>query len=277
MKKNKTQSSGVSLLRASSLCLMLAGPSVALAADDSNHADISATVSVQATEACHVTVAQVRNSMAMSWTRSAEGVSSTTLTSGSTEPVYVTVATSGGENCNLNGLQLRTEVAANMELMKKEGGNSAFRVKLNEQGAYWRILPILADAHFFTDEQGSQEGDGVISWNGPGASDNVASFSKDIQKAANLIIDADGVGEGKFLFMTDEYVANGAGALLIEDGNQIGHFESNAQGEKYKSAKLGFGALIATDPENVDEERSPELASSGDQATFSWVVNIDQA
>lgn len=275
MKKYITPSSRVSLLRASSLCLMLAGPSVALAADDSNQAEISASVSVVATEICKIIVLPSGRNMAMTWTRDTEGVSSATLVS-PTDPIYVTVKSLGGENCNVNNLTLRTKIGDGLEQMVSDSGITYYRSKVNNQGAFWRILPYLADAKFYLDDSVNSEGSGKISWDGPtsGDGDTVSFLHEPKNKASDTIESS--AGAGKFMFMTDEYVEDG-GALLVDGANSEGHFSSDKQDEQYKSARLGFGALIATDPENADGVPNPQIASGGDLVTFSWVVYIDQA
>lgn len=273
MKKYKAPSSGVFLLRASSLCLMLAGPSVALAG---NSADITASVSVVSTDVCGFQVLPPDHNMQMTWTRDSEGKGNAVLTS-NTAPAYVTVRAEGGASCNLNKIQLKTEVGSGMAKLTTPDDITVFRVNTGSQGAFWRILPLLADAKFYTDEAGGTQGAGVISWDGPkpGDADKVI-FSNTTQKTANSSIEAPGVGDGEYIFMTDEYVVAG-GALLVDSAGNPGSFSSDATEEVYKSAKLGFGALIATDPENVDGVPSPQLGSGGDQFTFTWTVYIDQA
>lgn len=60
-----------------------------------------------------------------------------------------------------------------------------------------------------------------------------------------------------------------SGVLLVDSAGNSGSFSSDTTGEVYKSAKLGFGALIATEPENFDGVPSPQLGSGGDQFTFT--------
>ncbi|MEB7884011.1 hypothetical protein [Serratia fonticola] len=274
MKKYKAPSSGTTLLRASSLCLMLAGPSVALAG--SNSAEITASVSVVSTDICSVQVSLPDNIMQMTWTRDAHGVGHAELTS-TTLPAYVTVRAQGGTSCNLNNMKLRTLAGPGMIPLTTEGDITVFRANAGSQGAFWRILPLLADARFYTDEAMAMLGSGKISWDGPKAGDvDEVTFSPQIVKPGKEVIPTASVGQGDFMFMTDEYVEAG-GALLVDSAGNTGSFSSDAPSEQYKSAKLGFGALIATEPENVDGVPSPQLGSGGDTFTFSWTVYIDQA
>ncbi|EPA0076736.1 hypothetical protein ACQYI1_002617 [Enterobacter mori] len=84
------------------------------------------------------------------------------------------------------------------------------------------------------------------------------------------------LGSGEFVFMRDQYAEDG-GAVLIDEGSHEGAFTSDKPEEVYKSARIGFGALIATEPENVNGTRSADLASAGDKVSMSWTVYIDQA
>ncbi|MCS4267304.1 hypothetical protein [Serratia sp. BIGb0163] len=274
MKKYNTSSLRVSLLSVSSLCIMLAGSNVALAGN--NSADITASVSVVSTDICGFQVSPADKSMQMTWTRETNGQGKVELKS-SGEPVYITVRAEGGGNCNLNSIKLKTVVGPDMIPTITDDGITVFRVRTGAMGAFWRMLPLLADAKFYTDDATHTQGQGTITWDGPksGESDAV-TFGTAPKNHASDIGDGSAVGLGGYMFMTDEYVEDG-GALLVDQAGNEGTFSSGASAETYKSAKLGFGALIATNPESVDGGPNPLLASGGDQFTFTWTIYIDQA
>lgn len=274
MEKYKTSRSAVIILRAGSLCLLIAGSGAALAADSPNSADISASVTVLADDGCQVTVGSSSHPMEMTWTRN-KGVSSVEVKS-SNEPVYVTVTATGGDSCHLgNNMKVRTLAGAGMEATTDDEYPS-YRKSFGTKGGLWRVMPYLANAIFYTDDAAQSQGAGKISWDGPkvGPEDKV-TFGSEPANQSKDTIPSPGVGNGEFVFMTDQYAVDG-GAVLIDDGGNEGSFSSDNPEEVYKSARIGFGALIATDPENVNGTRSIDLASAGDQMSMSWTVYIDQ-
>lgn len=275
MKSNKVHSSVVAALQACGLCLLMSASGVALAADGSNSADISASVTVLADDGCAVTIGAPSHPMEMTWTRKKDEPSSVLVTS-SHDPVYVTLTATGGDGCHLNSkMAVRTDPGAGM--VTTDDDYPSFRKSFGNRGGYWRIMPLLADTRFFLDENATTQGTGKISWDGPkvGGADDV-TFGDTPKNKGGEPLESPPIGVGEFVFMTDEYVEEGGG-VLIENESNVGHFSSNNDSEVYKSARIGFGALIATDPENVDGERSPELASAGDKVSMSWVVSFDQA
>lgn len=261
-------------LRGGGLMALLALAGSVQAAD--NSAAVTASVTVLDTESCTITVSPTSHAMAMTWSRNAEGVVSYNVTS-STEPVNVTLRATGGNTCTLNNLTLRTEMGSGIVPGPDSGKqNFTFKKSVGSQGGFWRFMPYLARAQFYTDEQQTQPGTGKITWNGPSeAPYNHMVFGDTATIKGTEVLDMESMG-GDVVFLTDQYVEDG-GALLIDKGVNEGTFTSSVAGEKYRSAVLGFGALMATAPENVNGTRAPELAAGGDQVTMTWTVYIDQA
>ncbi|WP_371972976.1 hypothetical protein ACB496_15285 [Lelliottia nimipressuralis] len=271
MERYKTSRSVVTALRAGSLCLLVAGS--ALAADSPSSAEISASVTVLADDGCAITVGKADHPMEMTWTRK-DGASAVDVRSVNA-PVYVTVTATGGDSCHLStSMKLRT-VSTDMGDPTMDDFPS-YRKNFGSKGGFWRVMPYLANAIFYTDEAASVPGAGKISWDGPTLGDENVTFGGEVANHAGEKVNNEGVGSGEFVFMTDQYAESG-GALLIDDGQNEGGFSSDKSDEAYKSAKIGFGALIATDPESTDGTRNPDLASAADQVTMSWMVYIDQA
>lgn len=273
MESNKVHSSVVKALQACGLCLLMSASGVTLAADDSNKVDISASVKVLADDGCAVTIGAPSHTMEMTWTRK-EGVSSVLVTSGN-DPVYVTLTATGGDGCQLSSkMAVRTVPGAGMETTDDD--YPSFRKSFGKRGGFWRIMPLLANAVFYTDNNTQTAGAGKISWDGPSVNqDDKVTFGSNPKNQSGAQLESPPVGEGDFVFLTDEY-AEAGGGVLMDDGNNEGHFSSDKPEEVYKSAKIGFGALIATDPENINGKRSPDLASAGDPVSLSWMVYFDQ-
>lgn len=259
-------------LRGSGLMALLALAGSVQAAD--NSAAVTASVTVLDTESCTITVSPTSHAMAMTWSRNAEGVVSHDVTS-STEPVNVTLRATGGNTCTLNNLTLRTEMGSGIVPGPDwEGQNFTFKKNFGSQGGFWRFMPYLARAQFYTDEQLAKPGTGKITWNSPSSGYHM-DFGDTATIKGKEVLDMESMG-GEAVFLTDQYVEDG-GALLMDKGVNEGTFTSSATNETYRSAVLGFGALMATAPENVNGTRAPELAAGGDQVTMTWTVYIDQA
>ena len=261
-------------LRGSGLMALLALAGSVQAAD--NSAAVTASVTVLDTESCTITVSSASHTMAMTWSRNADGVPTHDVTS-STDPVNVTLHATGGKTCTLNNLTLRTEMGSGIVPGPDwEGQNFTFKKSFGSQGGFWRFMPYLARAQFYTDEQLAKPGTGKITWNGPSkAPHNQMNFGDTATIKGKQLMDLESMG-GEVRFLTDQYVEDG-GALLIDKGVNEGTFTSSAADETYRSAVLGFGALMATAPENVNGTREPALAAGGDQVTMTWTVYIDQA
>ncbi|EPA0076735.1 hypothetical protein ACQYI1_002616 [Enterobacter mori] len=160
MGKSETSRSVVTTLRVGGFCLLIAGSGAALAADSQNRADISASVMVLADDGCCVIVGSPGHPMEMTWTRK-EGIPSFGVTS-STEPVYVTVTATGGDRSHLNSnMTLRTVAGAGMEETTGDDYPS-LRKNFGSKGGYWRVMPYLANAMFYTDEAALNRGTGNI-------------------------------------------------------------------------------------------------------------------
>lgn len=273
MKNNDRQRRRLVFLCTGSLIagLALAG---GVQAADNNHADVTASVTVVDTESCTITVSPTSHAMAMTWSRSAEGVVAYNVAS-STDPVNVSLSATGGSHCTLNNLTLRTVMGSGIVSGPDwNGQNFTFKKSIGTQGGFWRFMPYLARAQFYTDEQQAQPGVGEITWNSPSSGYHmVFGDTATIKGKTELTMVAMG---GDAVFLTDQYVRDG-GALLIDKGVNEGTFTSSAPGETYRSAVLGFGAMMATAPENVNGTRAPDLVSGGDQVTMTWTVYIDQA
>lgn len=272
MKNNTSQHRYSMFLRGGGLIALLALAGTVQAAD--NSAAVTASVTVLNTESCTITVTPTSHAMAMNWSRSSEGVVTYDVVS-STEPVNVSLSAAGGSNCSLNNLTLRTEMGSGIVPGPDYNSqNFTFKKSFGSLGGFWRFMPYLARAQFYTDEQRTQPGTGTITWNSPSTGYHMV-FGSTATITGKQEMNMTSMG-GKAVFMTDQYVVDG-GALLIDKGVNEGTFTSSESGETYRSAVLGFGAVMATAPENVNGIRAPELASGGDQATMTWTVYVDQA
>ncbi len=262
---------------------LLAAITGAPAAMASNSVALGATVTMTSTNKCTVTVSpSTATLMGAAWRYGenppVQGAPSTdmTLTTGN-EPPTVTVAASGPDACTVNNMIVRTSLGNGVTPAPMTAGQQiAFRKNFGSQGGFWRFMPYLANATFYTARTPSEatEATGTITWHSP-SQGYTPTFEKTPQKHAGDRVDLQESMGGEAMFLTDEYVSDG-GALLIDGGNNQGTFSTSAPDELYKSARLSFGALLSTDPENVNGVRDPMLAVDGDTASMTWTVYIDQ-
>ncbi len=160
------------------------------------------------------------------------------------------------------------------------GGGDAFtfRKPFGSQGGFWRFMPFLANAAFYTasDMVPANQAQGILTWHSPSPG-FLQTFTPTATMTAGTIVQGVGNLGGDVMMLTDSHVTNSNGlAFLIDSGVNEGYFTSSNATENYQAAQLSFGALLATDPENVNGVRDPSLAANGDSITMGWTIYIDQ-
>lgn len=245
-------------------------------ASAADSAEMTATVSVLPAMNCAVEVTPPDDSTFNASWRSG---SIPQITSGSTTPRNLMVKVKGDAGCSLNALRMTTTMTGG-DHPPGGSGDYSYRVPLTPSaGGYWRFMPYLARAQFYTDDSATQEGTGKITYHSPNSSNVVFQDSPKYTGGQTEYLEVMGEDPGEVansLFMTDEYAADG-GALLVDGTSNIGTFSSDNTAEVYKSATLGLGVLIATGPENATGERDNAVAAEGDKATMTWTITMSVA
>ncbi|HFT7665024.1 TPA: hypothetical protein ACGR4L_001050 [Serratia marcescens] len=247
-----------------------------------NSATFNATVSITSTNACTVSVTPATgNAMTAAWNYPGQPATAgaLSLTSGNA-PAAITVRALGPTGCNLNNFKLRTVMGDGVQPGPTAGGGDAFtfRKSFGSQGGFWRFMPYLANATFYTasDMTPANQAQGTLTWHSPSPG-FLLTFGPTATITAGTAMPAVGAMGGDTLMLTDSYVTGGDGlAFLIDSGVNEGYFTSSNATESYQAAQLSFGALLGTDPENVNGVRDPSLATNGDSVTMGWTVYIDQ-
>ncbi|NIH07132.1 hypothetical protein [Providencia rettgeri] len=243
-------------------------------ADDSiSSTDIKASVSLISDDNCIPVVGTATNPMAMRWTRNQNGTGQAALTS-SGEPSNVVITITGGSSCSLNTLRLTTSMGGGaVQGPDYQGQNYTWLQPIpGSSNGQWRFLPYLARAQFFTGNDAiTGLGTAKVHWHSPSNGYDL-TFEATAKHNGGELIDIDPMG-GESMFLTDEYVTDG-GALLMDKNVTTGVLSTDATSEIYKSAILGFGAMMATGPENTNFVRDDTVVSTSGQVNMNWTVSV---
>ncbi|MGQ5837766.1 hypothetical protein ACUNIZ_25640 [Serratia sp. IR-2025] len=262
--------------------LTLAALCCSVSAWADNSATFNATVSVTSTNACTVSVTPASGgAMTATWNYPGQPATAgtLTLTSGNAPPTII-VRAIGPTGCNLNNVKLRTVMGAGVEPgpAVNDGDRFTFRKSFGSQGGFWRFMPYLANATFYTalDMTPASQAQGTLTWHSPSPGFQLTFSSTTTMAGGSTMSNIAALG-GDVMALTDSYISGGDGlAFLIDRGVNEGYFTSSNATESYQAAQLAFGALLGTAPENVNGVRDPSLASNGDTVTMGWTVYIDQ-
>ncbi|WP_272668211.1 hypothetical protein [Providencia sp. PROV117] len=247
--------------------------STAQADDTPSSTNITASVSLVSNDNCIPIVGAASNPMEMRWTKDQNGTGLATLASNG-EPSNVVITITGGSSCSLNTLKLTTSMGGGAQQGPDyHGQNFTWAQPIpNSQNGQWRFTPYLARAQFFTSNDAvTGLGTAPIRWHSPSEGHDL-TFSTSPQQHGGERINIESMG-GESMFLTDQYITDG-GALLMDKNSTTGILSTEATGEIYKSAILGFGALMATGPENINFVRDDTVISSSGQVNMHWTVSV---
>ncbi|HBC0589207.1 TPA: hypothetical protein I3599_004579 [Enterobacter cloacae] len=249
--------------------------SAAVSGDSS--VNMSAVVNISSDVTCALTVSKPGNTaLTANWTRKAGDNPESTFvnTTADKNPMYISVAASGASNCALNNMKIITSTTAqNISGSVGQGSKWFHVVNFGSLNGAWKFAPFLTDLKLYTDNHYGVAGSGNITiTNANGSPLTVQSTVK----AHEGSIDSE-----KYR-MTDSYIVGGAfnmGDMLMHNSlTGTITFSTDSAAEMYKSAKIGVGAVLGTDPivrntATVDKT----VAANGDVATMNWTVTISEA
>jgi len=258
-------------------CVMLGCAATAVQAGGTNQIQLSATVQIGEQDNCDVEVGPPSGApMAAKWVKDGEGKSSLTVIS--TEPPSVRVKSTGGANCSLNNLALTVYPGANLPSTTEKYALLREFETTAHQMAYWRFIPYLAQARFYTGED-YQTGEAAfsdISVNGPDTTRDDLDTMTFQESPSYLAGHTISVEERDYKILTNQYAADGGAAVMVYDEQYTSKFFYKDESARYQSAVLSFGALLATDPDGAggNADPDPDQTPLESSLIFNWQVNV---
>ncbi|HBC0589384.1 TPA: hypothetical protein I3599_004758 [Enterobacter cloacae] len=247
--------------------------SAAISGDPS--VNMSAVVNISSDVTCALTVSKPGNTtLTANWTRKAGDNPESTFvnTTADKNPMYISVAASGASNCALNNMKIITSTTA----PNTSGSTWLHAANFGSLNGAWNFAPFLTDLKLYTDDNYGTAGTGAIAiTDAIGRAYNVQSSTSGSEGAWT------GGDAGKYQ-MTNTFLVGGSHNMadMLAHNSTTGTitFSTDSATEMYKSAKIGIGAVLGTDPINRNTGTVDKtLAANGDVATMNWTVTVSES
>lgn len=173
------------------------------------NADLQATITVTNPPTnCTLNVTSPQAPMAATWTYAGGGAQASALTVTGTEPPEVRVSIAGDAACNLNSLHLTTVVANADTAANQDYARVVHYTRNGGAGTgYWRFIPYLAQAKFYTDDAFTTQGAYAdIEYDDPSPQGPVTFDGTASHHAGEDMTD---LSDAAYKFLTETYVQGG--------------------------------------------------------------------
>lgn len=235
-------------------------------------ANFTAQLTVSSPNVCEPELTPPANSTwASTWTLANEADTSGTIdvTTYTNAPSMIRVALAAGAStsCDLNGLVLGA-TATGADVTGVTGQPGYYQVD-TKAGGFWRYVPTLAQAHFYTDD----------SWTTVDGADVIATLGQNTETQSTTALYVKGTaitgqsafGAANALGVSDNYfVANGIAPITTTKDVKVTSANTT---DPMKSAEIGISAVIANNP--VDASGAVDTALVTDGATINMPFTIE--
>ncbi|MCU6244191.1 hypothetical protein [Enterobacter asburiae] len=204
------------------------------------------------------------------WTADTISQSSQMVVKSDTAPRLIRVQAEGGSKCELNNMNIESVVT---QAEQAPGTNVAYVSSFGASGGSWRFVPSLAQILLYTgsDFTGlSASTITVTDATGAGHTEQSGALVHGGEKVVTTEITG--------LSLTDNYFSSSYVPLAANGTSGSLSFSTSATAsESYKSAEIGIGGVVASDPEDKSGIRDLMVATDGDTATLKWTVILTAA
>lgn len=251
---------------------MSGAASAALGGDTSGI--FTARVNVVSDQVCTLNVTQPTDKVFQAkWTANTASDTSAFSELTTSEPLEVEVKAVGATSCTLNNVKITT--AVNNATALAPGGNSAALVAFGSSGGSWVVMPFVARAQYFTDDNYTTAGAADVTLHTAVGGDTEvvrATASEEAGTSARTT----SIGGPSFdsgYLMAASYV----NAQLTTNALGDTTTATFSAPETYKSAKFGISARIGSAPVDGAGAIDRKLAANGDVVNMPFTVTITEA
>ncbi|HFD2064156.1 TPA: hypothetical protein ACF2D8_005061 [Serratia marcescens] len=236
-------------------------------------ADFTAQLIVHSPNTCEPELTPpVDTTWASTWTLANEADASGTIdaTQFPQEPHMIKVALAAGASttCDLNGLVVGAS-ATGGDVTDVAGQPGYYQVD-TKSGGFWRYVPTIAQAHFYTDDAWQTLDTGAITAT---LGQNTATQSATaLYTKGTAIAGKAAFGTANALGVSDNYfAADGIAPITTAKDVKVA---SATTGTQMKSAEIGISAVIANDPVDAGGTVDTSLVSNAATINMPFTVEV---
>lgn len=236
-------------------------------------ADFTAQLIVSSPNVCEpVLTPPAETTWASTWTLANAADTSGTIdvTKYPNEPHMIKVALDAGaaSTCDLNGLVVGAS-ATGADVTPVEGQPGYLQVD-TKAGGFWRYVPTLAQAHFYTDSNWATLDNSAVTAT-LGAQTHTQSTTVQYTKGTDIKGET-AFGAADALGVSDNYfVSNGISPITTTKDVQVKAANTT---DHMKSAEIGISAVIAKDPVDASGTVDTALVMNDASITMPFTIEV---